>query len=55
MHACHTQALAEFRAVPSKTLVNRTRMKVVNIALTEKPFVMAGLVPAIHVFLASSH
>jgi predicted lipase len=34
MRARHTQALAEIRAVPSKTLVNRTRMKVVNIALT---------------------
>jgi hypothetical protein len=35
-------------------LVNRTRTKVVNIALTGKPFVMPGLVPAIHVFLASN-
>jgi hypothetical protein len=35
MHARHTQGLAGFRAVASKTLVNRTRMKVVNIALTE--------------------
>ena len=35
MHARHTQALAEFGAAPSKTLVNRARMKVVNIALTK--------------------
>jgi hypothetical protein len=43
MHARHTQEPAEIRAAPSKTLVNRARMKVVNIALMEKPFVMAGL------------
>jgi hypothetical protein len=54
MHARHTQALAEFRAASSKTLVNHARMKVVNIALTKiYSTVMAGLVPAIHVFLAS--
>ena len=35
MHARHTQGLAAVGAVPSKTLVNRTRMKVVNIALTK--------------------
>ena len=36
MHARHTQAPAGFRAASSKTLVNRARMKVVNIALTKK-------------------
>jgi hypothetical protein len=35
MHARHTQGLAVVGAVSSKTLVNRTRMKVVNIALTK--------------------
>jgi hypothetical protein len=35
MHACHTQGLAGIGAVPTKTLVNRTRTKVVNIALTK--------------------
>jgi hypothetical protein len=35
MHARHTQGLAAIRAGASKTLVNRTRMKVVNIALTK--------------------
>jgi hypothetical protein len=54
MQARHTQGLAGFGAVRSKTLVNRTRMKVVNIALTKIFSVMAGLVPAIHVFLAST-
>ena len=54
MHARHTQALAGFREAASETLVNRARMKVVNIALTEIFLVMAGLVPAIHVFLAST-
>ena len=41
MRTRHTQALAEIRAVPSKTLVNRTRMKVVNIASTNF-FAVAG-------------
>src|SRR5260370_11383277 len=36
MHARHTQAPLQFRAVQTKTLVNRTRRKVVNIALTKK-------------------
>jgi hypothetical protein len=35
MQARHTQGLTGIRAMPSKTLVNRTRMKVVNIALTK--------------------
>jgi hypothetical protein len=35
MHACHTQARRQFRVITSKALVNRTRMKVVNIALTK--------------------
>jgi hypothetical protein len=48
MRARHTQALAEIRAVPSKTLVNRTRMKVVNIASTNFFAFIAGLDPAIH-------
>jgi len=52
MRACHTQGLAGIGAMRSKTLVNRTRMKVVNIALTKIFAVMAGLAPAIHVFLA---
>ena len=44
MQARHTQGLTGIRAMPSKTLVNRTRMKVVNIALTKIfPVVMAGL------------
>jgi hypothetical protein len=34
MQARHTQALAGIGAVQTKTLVNRTRTKVVNIALT---------------------
>src|SRR4051812_8764885 len=35
MHARNTQGRAEFCAITSKALVNRTRMKVVNIALTK--------------------
>jgi hypothetical protein len=35
MHARHTQGFTGIGAAPSKTLVNRTRMKVVNIALTK--------------------
>jgi hypothetical protein len=54
MPARHTQARRQFRAITSKALVNRTRMKVVNIALTKKLLVMAGVVPAIHPFLAST-
>jgi hypothetical protein len=54
MPARHTQARRQFPGITSKALVNRTRMKVVNIALTKKLLVMAGLVPAIHVFLMST-
>src|ERR1700754_1579417 len=35
MRARHTQARRQFRAIASIALVNRTRMKVVNIALTK--------------------
>jgi hypothetical protein len=35
MQARHTQGLAGIGAAQTKTLVNRTRMKVVNIALTK--------------------
>jgi hypothetical protein len=35
MQQRHTQGPAVIRAAPSKTLVNRGRMKVVNIALTK--------------------
>src|SRR4051794_5670027 len=35
MHARHTQGRADFCKITSKTLVNGTRMKVVNIALTK--------------------
>jgi hypothetical protein len=54
MQACHTQVRRQFRAITSEALVNRMRMKVVNIASTKKLLVMAGPVPAIHVFLAST-
>ncbi len=50
MRARHTQARRQFRTITSKALVNRARMKVVNIALTKILTVMAGLDPAIHVF-----
>src|SRR4051794_36607639 len=35
MRARHTQARPRFRAITSKALVNRTRMKVVKIGLTK--------------------
>ena len=46
MRVRHTQARLQCRAITSKALVNRTRTKVVNIALTFS--VIAGLDPAIH-------
>jgi hypothetical protein len=48
MRARHTQGLAGIRAVPSKTLVNRARMKVVNIASTNFFRRHCRLDPAIH-------
>jgi hypothetical protein len=48
MRARHTQALAGFRAVASKTLVNRARMKVVNIALTKFSPLWPGLTQPFH-------
>jgi hypothetical protein len=42
MPARHMQARRQFRAITSKALVNRTRMKVVNIALTKFLFVIPG-------------
>ena len=35
MHARHTQVLLQCRAITSKALVNRTRMKVVKMKLTK--------------------
>jgi hypothetical protein len=41
MRARHTQARLQCRAITSKALVNRARMKVVNIALTSQAVVPA--------------
>ena len=47
MQARHTQAFAWLGEITSKTLVNRTRMKVVNIPLTKNfSFVIPGCAPA---------
>ena len=51
MHARHTQVRLQCRAITSKALVNRARMKVVKIALI-KTFVIPGCAswrrPGIH-------